>query len=588
MPISTNAQKMKDLVNQMSDHEVQVDASLNLVSQNLQGPYAIKKNPKPSGPLYLFDLPQYTDHNDLQKLAELTGMSIEDCTLFVKANNAREEKDLEAILTKYNMGDLLGEGGYRRSLETDQAYCARMTRQIECLKNIMEGGSDILSIQEQPYLNIDRKRTPVFNKIMEDAGYVSVASQDRRDVGIWVKKELLVKGVKVDIPALKTLPLRGCAASVNGVLCINIHSDRAKNDEIASSLISLLQDAKNYALKQTPPLRISITGDMNLFMLEANNKAALENAGFTTEMVKGQGKMQSPSYEAFFTDKGPPHLSATLSKAAVAAAGPALASPAQPPHSLILYETTKSALPDYNILRQGNSVKNTELRDMWTSILASNKNYNPIKDLIVHAKTLPPDIQSQMLHTYLKIYKNSVGPNPQYITAVENEQRQIAPTAPQSVATPSAAAHAVAGPALSSGGAPSASALKQDFAALRAAHSSDLSGDILKALITKVCDEKRLLIGDQYRCDPVTFGVGRNDPFSQYIATSNHHILIDAKTDTLLVLDRREFPFKQIISPLKEQIVTAMLSQATTNPELQRKVDEINNPSASHGLGGGK
>ena len=513
-------------------------------------------------------------------------MSIEDCTLFVKANNAREEKDLEAILTKYKMGDLLGEGGYRRSLETDQAYCARMTRQIECLKNIMEGGSDILSIQEQPYLNIDLKRTHFFNQIMNDAGYVSVASLDRRDVGIWVKKELPVKGVKVDIPALKNSLLRGCAASVNGVLCINIHSDRGTNDEIASSLISLLQDAKNLALKQTPPLRISITGDMNLFKLDAKNKAALENAGFTTEVVKGQGKMQSPTYEAFFTDKGQPHLSATLSKAAVAAAGPALASPAQPTHSLILKQATERALPNYQYLKE-NKVSNDDLRKMWTSILASNTSYNPTKDLILHAKTLPTDIQSQMLHTYLKIYEKSVEPKAEYITAVANEKGKIALTAPQSVTTHSAAAQAVAGPALSSGGAPSATALKQEFAALRAANSSDLSGDILKALITKVCAEKGLLIGNQYRCDPVTFGVGRNDPFSQYIATFKHHILIDAESNTLLVLDRTN-NFTQINSPLKEQIVTAMLSQATTNPELQGKVDEIINPSASHGLGGGK
>lgn len=141
MPFSTNAkQNLKD-VNAMSDHNAQAVENLNLVSQNVQGPYAIKKSqPKSKGPLYLFDLPNRRDGQDPAKLAKLTGMSEEDCSTFIQANNERNQEAVTDILIKYKLGEPLGQGGFRLSIETDASYEERMRKQVDLLKNVIEGG----------------------------------------------------------------------------------------------------------------------------------------------------------------------------------------------------------------------------------------------------------------------------------------------------------------------------------------------------------------------------------------------------------------------------------------------------------------
>lgn len=334
MPLSPAAQTHIDAANAMSDHEVQVAADLNVVSQNLQGPYAIKKSPKQTGPLYSFDIPNPRDAQDPKKLAALTGMSEADCKDFITANNNRDEQGLKNILAKNKLGDALGQGGFRLSIETDARYEARMQTQVGHLKNLIAGGANVLSIQEQPYSGLDPNRSKIFAKVMSDAGYAMVASQNQRDVGIWVKKELASKCKPIDnnspLGKLATgSPLRGCAAEVDGVLVLNLHADRADNKTTTDSLIALHREAQKYAGSKTPPLRVSITGDMNLFQLDAANKKRLEDAGFTLTKVKGQGNFAQPTYEASFESKGPQKTS-TLSKPATTQPPAQPAQPAAP------------------------------------------------------------------------------------------------------------------------------------------------------------------------------------------------------------------------------------------------------------------
>ena len=335
MPLSATTEQSLTDVNAMSDHEVQVAANLKLVSQNLQGPYAIKKSSYHTGPLYSFDIPEPKDAKDPKKLASLTGMSEKDCDDFIKANNNRDAVEVQKILKKNGLGEALGQGGFRLSLETDRAYEARMIKQVTLLKNIISGGSNVLSIQEQPYAGIDTRRSAIFARVMANAGYVSVAAQDQRDVGIWVKKELTSKSRRIGnsilgntlISSVTDIPLRGCAAEVEGVLCINLHTERATNKETVDALLKLHKNAVDYSRSKTPRLKVSITGDMNLFQLDPTQKKRLEDNGFTLKIVKGQEKFAEhsggkPTYEAFFEDKGLPKKSATLT------------TPAQvPPHS---------------------------------------------------------------------------------------------------------------------------------------------------------------------------------------------------------------------------------------------------------------
>ena len=442
MPLSSTAAQALDEVNAMSDHRAQVDASLNLVSQNLQGPYAIK-GPNSTGPLYSFDLPDYRDKSNPKRLHELTGMDLQDCKQFITANINRDATTLNALLAKYKIGDILGQGGHRRALETDAAYSSRMTKQVNLLKSMIDGGANALSIQEQPYLGIDNKRYLIFKNIMERAGYVSVAKIDQRDVGIWVKKEMKTQSHPVDLPGLSNSPLRGCAAEVDGILCINLHADRASNSTTVDALLALKKDATTYARSKTPPLRISITGDMNLFQLAPAQKKRLENNGFTAEMVKGQENIKLPnlpSYEAFFEDKGPPHISAKLSGAA-AASTPVTS--AHPMATLILREGKGSAIPNYSNISQQGKVTNIELKDMWQSVLTSNRGYDPSKDLLVHAKSLPPVLQSQLLTTYLRTCDEHPGipANPKIKEVTDALKMLKAQISSAAAPSPAAAAH---------------------------------------------------------------------------------------------------------------------------------------------------
>lgn len=332
MPLSASGEKNLMDVNAMSDHKAQVAVDVKLVSQNLQGPYAIKKRAAASPPIYSFDIPNPSDARNPQILAALTGMTENDCRDFIDANNTGNAAQLEKILKKNNLGEGLGQGGFRRSLETDSAYEARMKVQVALLKNTIDGGANVLSIQEQPYAGLDKRRSDIFARVMKDAGYVSVASQDQRDVGIWVKTDLASKSLKIDNTALggnlvrsvTGSPLRGCAAEVDGVLCINLHADRATAQETVDALLDLRKKALDYAVSKVPPLKLSINGDMNLFQLDPAQKQRLEDGGFTLEKVKGQEKFPKPTYEAYFEDKALPKKMAHM------------APPAEPPKQPIL------------------------------------------------------------------------------------------------------------------------------------------------------------------------------------------------------------------------------------------------------------
>ena len=301
-------------VNAMSDHNVQVITQLKLVSQNLQGPYAIKATNNKAKFWFSFDIPNLPDGNDPAKLAQLTGMTVSECQRFISANKKDNSNSNDAaikVLTDNRLGSPLGEGGYRLLIETNERYKERMTKQVDLLKKIIDGGADILSIQEQPYCSKnDQERNNIFKEIMQQAGYVLVAFQQNRDVGIWVKEGLKTKIRQIPdnsslSRAVSSYPLRGCAATVNGVLCINLHVDRINAPDTATIyLLKLLKEAKNYASKEK--LSISITGDMNLFQLPGNQQKELMDAGFSLEKVKGQEKHKNPNYEAFFTKISPP------------------------------------------------------------------------------------------------------------------------------------------------------------------------------------------------------------------------------------------------------------------------------------------
>lgn len=298
------------ILSNMSDHAPVCNNNLSLVSANLQSPYAIKiRGPGAKGPiLYAFDLPNPNDWRDNVVLRQLTGMSVPDCAALVEANSQGNEQKITQILNSYGTGEPLGEGGVRRSIETEANYLMRMNHQVDLLIQTVEGGAKILCFQEQPYQGIDPGRSQQFEQIMNSKGYIRAASRDLRDVGIWVHQDLESQVQPIsdaNLPGLAAL--RGCAAVVAGILCITLHVNRDSNKNIINNLILLRKGAEDYANNQNPPLKISITGDMNLFQLnkEPDQKQRLENAGYTTQVAKGQEKFNATATcEASFTEDG--------------------------------------------------------------------------------------------------------------------------------------------------------------------------------------------------------------------------------------------------------------------------------------------
>ena len=333
------------LANSFSDHHAQVDHEAKTVSQNLQGPYAIKK----SGQFWVFDLPGFINLKNPNTinyayLAEKTGLSDLQCgklVNFMTQSPSPTDKEmadyLQSIKVK-GIGDVLGRGGHRLSIESDVAYKQRMHRQISALINSVEGGANVLNFQEEPRYGVKESATrmPIFKEIMADLGYVRVAHLDKRDVGIWVKKGLERKFKSID----KKLPLfvevtsddeeefcfRGCIVQDSTYLYLNLHAYNRMTphktmDDFVTKLIALKEMAQAYADQHQPKLSLIIQGDMNLFKLDSMQQQRLRDAGFVVEPVKGQErfvKTGTPTCEAYL--RASPKPAAVLSPVAAAPA----------------------------------------------------------------------------------------------------------------------------------------------------------------------------------------------------------------------------------------------------------------------------
>lgn len=299
----------------MSDHNAMVDAKLKLVCQNIQSPYAIK--PSGSGEIYVTDMPKrmalvFLDQpHNVDFMKEITGLEAPDCkklcnALIINDNKRSNRAETNLILSdlkpRYQgIGEKLGEGGFRISIETDEAFKKRVQKQIGHLINSVEGGADILTIQEQPYKGIDPRRLSIFRDVMAQHGFQCVADNDRRDVGIWVKREHVEQFKTPDLQFLKKVqsyPYRGCVTQNRDTLILNLHMDRRAT---AQMLIDIKNAAKEYAQKQSPPLDLSITGDMNLMNTSETDLKKLETNGFSVDLVKGITlDRKVKSHEAFY------------------------------------------------------------------------------------------------------------------------------------------------------------------------------------------------------------------------------------------------------------------------------------------------
>ncbi|MDX1837287.1 hypothetical protein [Legionella taurinensis] len=328
--------------NAMSDHAAQVNPSASVVSQNLQGPYAIKMERN----FWVLDWPKGSlridkglrGQNDkfnqvITDLVQITGLKEKECRLLLNAIIDDNSKSAEqrgkiakavprykkssesssvfktlATLTNKGIGDTLGEGGFRICIESDTAFQFRMQKQVAYLKASIDspGGAQVLCFQEQPYrLPHDKSRQALFNEVMSQAGYIEVAALDKRDIGIWVKKELKAQFRAVSDAKLVDLierdPHRGCVIQGKNALYINLHSytRHIDQDSYVQGLCDLKKMAEGYAGNFNPPLQVCINGDLNLFKLSIENRQRLEKAGFQIDAVKGQEKFPTPTCEAY-------------------------------------------------------------------------------------------------------------------------------------------------------------------------------------------------------------------------------------------------------------------------------------------------
>lgn len=319
----------KELATMKSDHAPQVDVKSHMVSQNLQAPYAIKKN---KDGYWIFDLPipcridAANQGRVLNYLKEYTGMKEDDCIklcdALIKDNANKAAKDykestLELMATFRNvyrgMGDAVGEGGFRISIETHDQYRKRLREQIGSLIDCIQGGAEVLCFQEQPYLSSgqeNQERLTILKEEMQKLGYVEKANLPKRDVGIWVREvnQSHYKSItdKSLLSLVGGLPFRGCLLQRSGVVYVNLHAYTrdmehhrgAWKEVFIQQLCALSKALQDYAKKHNAQL--VLCGDLNLFLFTDNEVNKLKEAKFTYELVKGQSKdYPTKCFEAF-------------------------------------------------------------------------------------------------------------------------------------------------------------------------------------------------------------------------------------------------------------------------------------------------
>lgn len=330
--MATSSQEQNiTIANSLSDHCAQVDPVAKAVSQNLQGPYAIK----PAKHGWAFDLPTFINPNspDYNSLSKMTGLSPQQCqqlVSFMIQNPSMDKKAMSKALQSLGIsgiGDVLGQGGFRISIETDAAYKRRMHIQITALIGSVAGDAEVLNFQEQPYQGIDEKRMRLFSSIMNSLGYTQARGLKGRDVGIWVKKTrerdftAPAKAAHL-IKMVENAPFRGCILQDKDYLYLNLHLDRYDDiSELVDKLIALKNQAETYAQHHKPALSLIIQGDMNLFKLNQTQQQRLRDADFVVEPVKGQEKFVeqgTPTCEAYL--RASPKPVAALSPIAAASA----------------------------------------------------------------------------------------------------------------------------------------------------------------------------------------------------------------------------------------------------------------------------
>lgn len=455
-----------DKANQMSDHAPQVSPKAKAVSQNLQSPYAIKKNARGE---WIFDLPpanmppHHTDTElmnyigeDLQTItALLAAMKTANETIrkaneairiatqaimqtneenIIKANEETIKTNEETIqasdndvlqqlvaLQKPGLGEPLGQGGHRHSIESDETYKRRISIQLDHLIYTLEEQAEVLCLQEQPYaLQTDERRQKIFADLMLEKGYQQVATLDERDIGIWVRCNAASQYKPLRDPSLKALiersPLRGCAIQNNTTLYINIHMDRCSDaNQQINELIKLKNAAYAYALKQTPPLSVTIHGDFNLYQLDDTQKNRLSNAGYIVDAVKGQEIFAKKTYEAYipFSKAVPYNYQHTNRWFLFKASGKELSAKSykdyvgdqlktailhdlkekiekcNSPEQLAEFEKTLKDKPEYKILEQGQGLLTRLFKFKTSSLIALEKMLEEKKEELQNSTNHP-------------------------------------------------------------------------------------------------------------------------------------------------------------------------------------------------------
>lgn len=356
----------------MSDHAVQVDKKAHVVSQNLQGPYAIKRNKQADG--WTLDTPERVPlkrdaqgrvpQKLIEHLQAITDLDEKVCKRFAECivddNTAKTTSKVQQFLkemqqaSKQNLGkfggigDLLGEGGHRICIEPHDQYEIRIDKQFGLLKACLPGGAEVICLQEQPYQSDkeNEERQKIFNRVAKKHGYeiLSASQLTERDICMCVKegtvsqyKEISDKGLKQRVNGQ---PFRGSIIQREGAIYVNLHTytQGMALSKYIEELCNLKKALDQYAQKQQAQL--VICGDLNLFMLKQADAAKLQQAGFAIELVKGQewyrdnAKKGTPpdldpplNYEAYVhATKEIPQIKATAAPAA--APTPAVAPPA--------------------------------------------------------------------------------------------------------------------------------------------------------------------------------------------------------------------------------------------------------------------